>query len=684
MSDVLKRAQENYQIDKDYWSDIYRKARDDLFFISDDDNAQWDTKDRNIREKRPCLTIDQLGQFIHKVANTIRMNTPTINIIPDDGGDAETAEIIKGKIKDIEYKSNADEAYDTASLSSIRCSIGFFKIEHDYISDDSFEQELLVKRIVNSLTCWLDCDSIEVDGSDATRATIIEPMSVKKFKRQYPGKEPTSFGDEKTGAKDDDMINIAEYYEIIKESKDVGLTETGEMEEAQEGVEYVNQRKLEKTIVRKYILSGADVLAETTFPGKYIPLVPVYGEEAWIDGRRQLYSLIRKSKDAQRMYNYWKSLETELLMKQPNAPIMVGEGQIEDYAADWQNPQKAMALRYKTHDSEGNALPAPIRLAPPTIPTGIVNAARATVDDIKATMGLYNASIGEQSNETSGVAISRRKEEGDVATYHFGDNLVKSIAHGGRILVCALPEVYDTPRKIRIIGAEDEPKEVGINGLMVDDQERHYAFVKGKYSVRVTTGASNLTKRQETEDFLQNLLTKDPNMMNILGDLYFKYSDIAGSSAMAERMKKVIDPKFLEENKDQQVDPEKEQMKMIIQQGEQMMQQMQAQMGDLQKQLKDKQDEIQVKAQGEQNKAEHEQGKLQLELIKIHQEQEKVRQDYEFKMAALDVKKRELDLKEADLMISAQQQEKQMTINGQTEALKVASSGQSELAEANS
>ena len=130
MSDVLKRAQDNYHRDKDHWEHVYRKAREDMYFISDNEDAQWNADDRMLRDRRPCLQIDQLGQFIHQVANTIRMNTPTINIIPSTDGNIETADIFKGLIRNIEYKSNADEAYDTASLSSIRCSIGFIFVDH--------------------------------------------------------------------------------------------------------------------------------------------------------------------------------------------------------------------------------------------------------------------------------------------------------------------------------------------------------------------------------------------------------------------------------------------------------------------------------------------------------------------------------------------------------------------------
>lgn len=675
MSDVLKRAQDNYEKDKSYWSEIYRKARDDMYFISDNEDAQWNADDRKLRTNRPCLTIDQLGQFIHQVANTIRMNTPTINIIPGTDGDVETADIFKGLIRNIEYRSNADEAYDTASLSAVRCSIGFIFVDHDYVNSSSFEQELKIKRCVNPLQVWLDCDSIEADGSDARRGIKIQPMSAQEFKRRYPKAQVSSFGEDVKGDyKDDDSVNVAEYYEILEETKEVGLLENGEMQEVVPGVEYSSVRTMKKPQVMRYILSGAEVLAESRFPGKYIPIIPVYGEEAWIDGKRQLYSLIRKSKDAQRMYNYWKSLETELLMKQPNAPIMAGAGQIENYATDWQNPQKAMVLRYETHDADGNPLPAPQRLAPPAIPTGIVNAARSTVDDIKATMGIYNASLGEASNETSGVAISRRKEEGDVATYHFGDNLVRSINHVGRVCVCAIPEVYDTPRIVQIIGLEDEPKQIGINGAMMQDQEISYDLQNGEYSVRVVTGASSITKRQEAAEFFGEVVKSQPELITIMGDLLFKNMDIAGSQEMAERMKKVIDPKFLDENKDEEFDPEKEQMKMVIEQGKQLLEQQQSEIAELQQQLKNKDGELQIKVIAEENSAANDQAKIEIDILKLQIEQEKlaterekIRQESEFKMAALAVKQKELGLKEQEMKIRADQEREYMRSNGQQE-----------------
>lgn len=625
--EIIKEKQEKLKRDQSYWRDIYERAKEDAHFLSDDEFAQWDEQDYNSRVMtgRPALTIDQLGQFVHQVANDIRINTPTINVIPSGmESDQDTAEVLKGLIKTIEYRSGADDAYDTASLNAIRTSIGFIRVDHDYVDDETFDQELLIKRVVNPFACWLDADSIEVDGRDAKHGTIIDKITVSEFKRLYPNKEPVCFqSDDKSGRelRDEDYISIAEHFCIDEEEKVI----------ESEG----RKRKTRSKIVRRYKMSGADILEETTFPSKYIPLVPVYGEEIWIDGKRHIMSLIRKSKSAQKMYNYWKSLETELLMKAPNAPVMAAEGQVEDYADDWKNPSKSMVLRYRTTDAQGNQVGAPQRLEPPTIPTGIVNAARQTVDDIKSTMGMYNASLGQRSNEQSGVAIAQRKQEGDVATYHFSDNLVKSICQVGRILVDAIPNIYDTARVLRIIGMEGETKEIGVNGEMAADQEETIDLTKGKYDVRVITGSSFTTQRQEAIVALQSIFQATPDLMQVMGDLYFKYSDFAGAEAMAERMKKVIDPKFLEEEERQEietVDPEKEQMAGLIQQGQQAIQQMQQEIQNLQGQLQNKQADVMIKAQ----ELEIKKADVELKKESLALDAYKAQKDIEIKQQTLD------------------------------------------------
>lgn len=666
--DIVKTAQRLFTRDKEAWTEVYQHALNDLDFQNPDrEGAQWDPTDyqNRINSRRPALTIDQLSQFVHQVANDIRMNTPAINVIPSgNGADEDTAEIFKGLIRNIEYRSNADDVYDNASLSAIRCSIGFIQVDHDYTDDDGFEQELLIKRVINPLACWIDADSIECDGRDAKHGTLLDPILVSDFKKEYPGKDAVSFGEEnvQTDYKDEDVINIAHFFRLKEETKEISVDALGNIVPYAEGME--KKRVVKNITVERYKMSGKDVLEKTTFPGRYIPLVPVYGEENWINGKRHILSLIRRAKDPQRMQNYWASLETELLQKMPNAPVMVAAGQIDDYIDDWRTPSKAAALRYNTIDAKGNQLPMPQRLEPPTIPTGIVNARREAIEDIKASMGLYNASIGARSNETSGVAIQRRQQEGDVATFHFGDNLVRSITQVGRILVCAIPEIYDTPRVIRIIGKEDEPKEVGINGKMSEDQEIAYDLTQGKYDVRVTTGASFTTKRQETASALSELISRQPELAGIMGDIFFKNSDFAGAEAMASRMEKWIEknnPGMIEKD-GEEVDPRVQQMQgqmmemqQIIQQGAQELERLQQELANKKYDMQLKLHESELRAQTDAEKISLEQQKLvvdsQSEAEKNKLDQQKLFMDTQIKEQELAIKQKELELKELELQV---------------------------------
>lgn len=639
--DIISIAKKLYDRDKSAWSEIYSKAREDLNFLSDEPGCQWDDGEyqERLRTGCPAYQIDQLGQFIHQVENDIRQNTPSINIIPaGNGSDQQTAEIFKGLIKNIEYKSKADSAYDNGASYGIRCSIGFIRVDHDYCDEEGFEQDLIIKRVTNPLACLIDSDTTEADGSDAMHGFVLDKITVSSFKNLYPGKEVSCFESEDVySLRDDQYVTIAEFFRIEESDVEYGQNEDGSSEEALEGKEYKNRRKRKKRRVMRYKLSGEDVLEKTTFPGKYVPLVPVYGEEIWIDGKRNLFSLIRKSKQAQMMYNLWKSLETESLMKQTFAPVQAVEGTTEDYAQDYIDPRKAAVLRYKLRDINGDLAPAPNRLNPPTIPTGFINAARETVDDIKATMGLYNASLGNRSNETSGVAIAQRKQEGDVATFHFADNLNRAIAQVGRILVCAIPEIYDTARIIRIIGSDDEPKEVGINGEAVDGQEQTYNLTKGKYDVRVISGPSYTTQRQEQFAALNELIKGSPELLTTFGDIYFKSADFSGAEALADRIKKVMNPALLDEE-GQQVDPQVIQLQQALQEA-------QAQMAAMQQELQSKQGELQIKAQSDAMKAKSDQDKNTLEAQKLQLEAEAKAQENRIKEAELALKERELELK---------------------------------------
>lgn len=619
--EILKEVKEIYSHDSDNWSRIYQSAKEDLWFLSDEEYAQWDAQIAQDRAQanRPVITIDYLSQFVHQVINDIRMNTPAIKIIPNGGGaDIETAEVLQGLIRQIEYESAADEAYDTAAEFAVKSSIGFIRVEHEYVNEIDFNQRLCIKRVVDPSLVLLDSASIATDGSDARHAMIFEAVPDKDWKERFGDASKVSFPVSNLST-DEGCTWIAEYFKVVEKKKKIALLPDGQIVDYQDGIEiYANVRAIKERSIERYLLSGQEVLESGTFPGEWLPIVPVYGEEHWYDGKRHLYSLIRKAKDPQMMRNLWRSLETELLLKQPQAPVMVAEGSIDNNVAAWQNPGKSFALPYKHIDANGNPIPAPTRLDPPVIPSGFSNASASSTEDIKATMGLYNASLGLQGNEISGLAVNARKNEGDVATFHFADNLNRSIGQVGRILVSAAPAVYDTERIIRIIDEEDNSKEIGINGIAAQDQERLFDMKQGKYDVKIVTGASFTTKRQEAAEFLQQVIAANPEMMQIAGDVLFENMDFPKAQVLAARYKKIIAPELLDDSQDPQVIALQRQ----LQEMQMQLQQATALAESLNAQLIDKTEATAVKADKDEADTETDRLKLILENKKLEQQLE--------------------------------------------------------------
>ncbi len=647
LSRVVDEAHRGFESARAHWSHVHTAAREDLDFLSDKEGAQWDGRDFDARRRknRPCLTIDQLTQFVNQVSNDVRMNTPSVDVRPHSGGaDMDTAEIFQGIIRDIEHNSNADDAYDYAVNSAVKCSLGFIRVDHRYKDEHGFEQELFIERVVNPFSVYLDPTSVSPDGSDAMFAWVIDSLAPEAFKDRFDGFDPVSFEGEASNDLDSE-ISICEYFKVEEEKITLAKLPDGSVQEYVAGMDVVDTRPSVRRVVRRYLLSGQDVLEETTFPGRYIPVIPVYGEEAWNNGKRNLHSLIRKAKDSQRRYNYWASTEAEMLMKAPKATIIAVGGTTENYAEDYKNPDRAIVLRYDQTDSRGQPAPPPQLNPGPGVPVGIIQARQCAADDIKATMGLYNAFIGQRGNETSGVAIQQRKMEGDRAVYHYGDNLVRSITQMGRVLVSAIPEIYSEPRVIRIIGKEENADEVGINGAMVEGQERPFYLSRGQYSVRVTTGAAYATQREEAAEFFQQVIQSQPQLIEVAGDLLFKFMDFPGAQALSERMKRLIPHHILDE---QNQDPQTQALANENEQLKQAIAQMQAEGQALQQELKNKQVEIAIKAKELESKSEESRVKAEIEIAKLQLDERKIALEMEIKQAELALKAQEMALREQE------------------------------------
>ena len=594
------------------YSDTREDQLDDLRFMagSSDNHYQWPADVLSVRgsvqgqtiNARPCLTINKLPQHVRQVTNEQRQNRPSPNVIPvDDDADIEVAEIFDGMIRHIEYMSDADVAYDTACDNQVTYGEGYIRILTEYCDETSFDQDIKIGRIRNSFSVYMDPTIQDPCGADAEWCFITEDILKADYERLYPNAMPVSsimvqgVGDQALSQwLSETTVRIAEYFycdykaETLNLYPDGTTTYQGTPQDKmlrQMGLKPTRQRKLQAKRIKWCKTNGYEIIEEREWAGAYIPVIRVIGNEWSIEGQLEISGLVRNAKDAQRMYNYWVSQEAEMLALAPKAPFIGYGGQFEGYEEKWKtaNTQNYPYLEVNPDvtDGAGNILPLPQRAQPPMAQTGLIQAKMGASEDIKAATGQYNASLGMTSNERSGRAILARQREGDVGTYHYVDNLARAIRHVGRQLVDLIPKIYDTQRIARVIGVDGESKMVRLDPnqpepvrKMVNEQgvvvAKIYNPGVGKYDVKVTTGPSYLTKRQESMDAMSQILQGNPNLWAAAGDLFVKNMDWPGAQEMAQRLKKMIDPKLLQEEDDPALQAANQQIQAMQQQMEQM------------------------------------------------------------------------------------------------------------------
>jgi hypothetical protein len=591
---------------------------DDLRFMagSPDNNWQWPQDVLSTRgsvqgqtiNARPCLTINKLPQHVKQVTNDQRQNRPSGKVIPaNDDADVEVAAIYDGIVRHIEYMSDADVAYDTACENQVTYGEGYIRVLTEYCDEDSFDQDLKIGRIRNSFSVYMDPMIQDPCGSDAQWCFITEDITKEEYERTYPDAMPcTSIQQQGVGDQAisqwlaEDTIRIAEYF-YVEYEKDELLQFPGEVTafkdsmEAKQmqamGFEPVRKRKVDRRKVMWIKTNGYEVLQESEWAGKYIPVVRVIGNEYEVDGEIHISGIVRNAKDAQRMYNYWVSQEAEMLALAPKAPFIGYGGQFEGYEHQWKTANTTnwpyLEVNPDVTDGAGSVLPLPQRAAPPLPQTGLIQAKLGASDDIKSTTGQYDSALGQTSNERSGRAILARERQADTGTYHYVDNLARAVRYVTRQLVDMIPKIYDTRRVARIIGVDGETDMARIdpmqpepvrkiedeNGVVID---KIYNPSVGKYDVVVTTGPSYMTKRQEAMDAMSQILQGNPNLWAVAGDLFVKNMDWPGADEMAERLRKTIDPAVLaDQDEDPALQAAQQQMQAMGQEMEQMFQMLQ-------------------------------------------------------------------------------------------------------------
>jgi len=627
--DLLKEIRTNFSACEDWEATARANFVEDMKFGNGDARNLWQwpddvQKSRSLPgSQKPMLTVNKTRQHCLQIINDARQNKVGIQIRPVGGEATEkAAELYEALIRGIEYRSNATLAYEAAMYNAVFGGIGYARVHVDYADEDSFDQDIFIKRVADPLTIYLDPDIQEYDGSDARFGFVFEDLPRKEAEAKYR-RYKQAFSDTPVDGSDGwsgkEKVRVCEYFwrvetadtlialpdgqTVRKSDLPPGAYDALKAEAEMAGAE-LRERAIVNQAAEWCKVIGNTIVERRPWLGKYIPIARLVGEETVIQGKMDRKGHVRALLDPQKMYNYNSSGSVEFVALQTKSPWLASARAIEGYQEQWTeaNIKNASVLVWTDVDDAGNPVATPQRIAPPPAAAGHIEGMQVAQQEMMMASGQYQAIMGAPSNETSGKAINARQRQGDNATYHFIDHQAVMIRFLGRIVLDLIPRVYDTARVLQAMGRDDKRFKVQVDPeapepatMQADpadedfDAETVAAVLNpaiGKYDVISDVGPSYATQRQEAFNAFSQILQQQNGAWQIVGDLWAESADFPGSEKLAERLRKMLPPavKGGPSPAEQEL---QQQLQAISQTANAAVQQLQAQIAEAEQKLKD-------------------------------------------------------------------------------------------------
>lgn len=561
----LKDKRERFDYMLEAWKDIRDQHDGDMKFLA---GEQWEETEQSRRKKNhiPFITCDELTQYVNQLVNDIRQNKHAVSVMPKGSGATDKSARHRADwIRGVEYQSQGQTAYVTAAERMIGGSYGFVKLECEY-DGMSFNQVARIRPVPNENTILMDPDCIHYDCSDGEDAFEFAFWSEARFRRRWPNAQIKSFTDEiKAIAPNwikEQSVQVASYWHVeIKKveicevdlgDKGVRVMRTSELPKKLDPGRILKRRDWDDRKVVQYMMNGVEILEKKDprpkdkanekaagWPGQWIPIIPFWGKEYYIDfgsgSKRIVESLIRKSRDPQRLFNYYASQELMEAKMSPRTPYMGPRGMFSGNKEEWGDVNETPKGFIEWDNPEGFA---PGSIEPKRIPFQpnfqlYEIAKEAASRSIQKAMGISPLPVeAQRANEKSGIALKRIQGERAQGSYHFVDNFDRSITFVGRQLDDIYDKIIDSARDVT------GRKEDGTFYLARVKDPKHPKNVQdsGDHDVTIATGPSADSEREEAAQFADTL-AEIPGVFQRIGDLIVRLRNVGPiGEQMAERL----------------------------------------------------------------------------------------------------------------------------------------------------
>lgn len=528
--------------------DRRRKMNECISFVTDPD-GQWEDgiRDRFEDYGRPRYTFDLTGTIVNKYYGEMTQNDFNIRVTPMGGGATKyAAKLRAGLVKNTEALSRATNVYSMSARMQMICGYDCMRVDQDWASPDSFDQDLFIRHITDSVNrVWFIGNYQERTCEDAEGVIIEHLISVDEYKDRFDGdevKQPCGLGDtephqyyyyKRNGIRIAELIYKKRTREVIYRTKDGMTLNAEDFKKSGLKIKDVKSkvRDAYKICVRWF--DGKDFLndpEDTVFD--YLPVVPVLPNFMIVGDKPLSKGVVEPLMDWQRIRNYTGSAFVEETALAPKDIIMMTKEQV---AGNERNIGKLNVagrpiLTYTHVDGQMQ----PYKPGAYQHNQGLASMFTMSEQGIQASAGMFAAGLGDNPGLQSGVAIEKLDNNSNLGAVEYFKAQEVALGHLGKILITAYPKMYDTEQERRIVkddGSDDLVKinEVGLNGEVINDMSI------GIYDCYCDIGKAFRNKQEQAAQKFVELGTIDPNIVLENEDILLNSIDSPGMDLAAER-----------------------------------------------------------------------------------------------------------------------------------------------------
>lgn len=495
--------------------------------------------------------FDLLKKARRKNISELRANPVQVSFIPSIDGEEKTAAVLEKKYRYDMSSQSARSCLVMAQQDQVDCGFGAWRLTTETTNDKYNNQYIKRTPILEANNVvFYDPDCNEMDRSDASFVSIILSITDDgwhDFAESIgidPDSKPSSF------RPPEDSYNfpwvygnktyyVSEFYHRYPIKVKTYLLENGMGEEILvdeleyeakaeyfefQGFEIVDEGEYSSHKVKKYFVSGSDILKEQDIAGTEIPVVPIWGDTYKVEGQWCWEGIVRAAKDPQRLRDFMLSYIADIAAKGARQRPIFSFAQISglEYQFDAGPDNNRPFYVLNDTDEDGNPLPMqPMgEIRPPEIPqaaAGLLGEVNQAVNDV-ADPGV----LGESA--TSNIAhktVATIQKNVDMQAFGFVDNTALALQREAEIFASMSRDIFDTTRDIEQMDIDGKESTVEIMKPVLDengDLSYENDLGNGTYRVRTKVTQGYASERDQKRIEMQEVYaqTDDPEAKQVM------------------------------------------------------------------------------------------------------------------------------------------------------------------------